>query len=118
MKAIIVFDWERMPDNCIECPLCQGEGYPHCTAIYKSHGSLSWYFNGDKKRNPYCPLKPMPSKRKNPITKTFGTPFNKGQAKGWNDCIDEITGETEYNHKNANQYKANHKNTDRRGDRE
>ena len=40
-------------------------------------------------------LRPLPSKRESPITKTFGTPFNKGRVKGWNDCIDAIRGETE-----------------------
>ena len=56
-KAILVID---MPERCVDCPLCEGEGYPLCTAIHKSIGSLAYYFGGDKERNLYCPLRPMP----------------------------------------------------------
>ena len=58
-KAILVID---MPERCVDCPLCEGEGYPLCTAIHKNIGSLAYYFGGDKERNPYCPLRPMPQK--------------------------------------------------------
>ena len=60
-KFIIVYNFERMPENCMECPLHDGNGYPMCTSIERSHGSLAYYFNGDKERNPYCPLRPMPN---------------------------------------------------------
>ena len=84
MKAILVID---KPVNCWQCP---------CYSDYDCNVLNECIFDDyGNPRNIQCPLKPMPSKRKNPITKTFGTPFNKGQVQGWNDCIDKITGETE-----------------------
>ena len=82
-KAILVIN---KPNKCSECDL--------------------YYDNKDNKMSCYiddyikdckgvCSLKPIPNKRKMPITKTFGTDFNKGQVVGWNDCIDEILGDTE-----------------------
>lgn len=68
MKAILLVD---MPDNCRACR-------------YKCfEASLR-----DKYRPYWCPLKPMPSKKKEePVGGLF--------AKGWNKCLEEITGETE-----------------------
>lgn len=91
MKAILVLD--KMPDCCGNCPLLQQwyddeheEWYEMCFYRYCK------IENTESKLN-ICPLKPIPNKRKMPITKTFGTDFNKGRVVGWNDCIDEILGE-------------------------
>ena len=37
-----------------------------------------------------CELKPMPNKKRMPITKTFSRPQVIGYVDGWNDCIKEI----------------------------
>ena len=84
-KAILVID---KPESCTSCMLGIYNKRWFCLTTNEDINIADRY-NIPKS----CPLKPMPSKRKNPITKTFGTPFNKGQAKGWNDCIDEILGE-------------------------
>lgn len=78
MKAILIVD---MPKSCADCKLSD---FGRCWGTY----SYVHMRSDDIPVN--CPLKPMPSKRKNPITKTFGTPFNKGQVKGWNECLEEI----------------------------
>ena len=84
MKAILVID---MPKRCVDCPICEDEGYPLCTAIHKNIGSLAYYFGGDKERNPYCPLRPMPHK--------LQADWYTGKYKeGFNACLEEITGET------------------------
>ncbi len=62
MKIVAIFDFDEFPKTCKECPCHEGEGYFYCPLIHGSHGSLAWYFNGDKERNPYCPLKPLPQK--------------------------------------------------------
>lgn len=81
MKAILVFN--NMPTNCNECEV-ECDGYTAKQYAEKGITRPSW-----------CPLRPLPSKRKIPFTKTFGTPFNKGKAKGWNDCIDAIISDTD-----------------------
>ena len=83
-KAILVID---MPKCCEECLYCDGDFYGdrECLLInkYLIEDDL------DKKRSFMCPLKPMPQKD-----------ADMGEADdswtiGWNDCIDEILGETE-----------------------
>lgn len=78
MKAVIVID---MPENCFDCPLYDND----CPFVY------IYPLSG---RHKDCPLRPLPSKL---------VPFGYLDAgnedglyeKGYNDCIDEITGETE-----------------------
>ena len=81
MKAILVIN--EMPDNCRACH-------------YKCfEANLR-----DEYRPYWCPLKPMPNKKEGYQTGATlwdGTPeirFNEYSI-GWNDCLDEITGETE-----------------------
>lgn len=90
MKAILVID---MPNKCESCPCStindeiDGSMVFTCDALPNKEITEG---NMTKRKPSWCPLKPMPSKRKNPITKTFGTQFNKGQVQGWNDCIEEL----------------------------
>ena len=72
-KAILVID---MPEGCTEC---------NC-AIDLCHGTIpsqEWY----KKRPSWCPLRPMPEQ----MSWGHATDY----IYGWNDCLDEITGETD-----------------------
>lgn len=79
-KAILVID---MPDICYKCPCYDHEG-----------GICQATSNWKADREDGCPLRPMPSKL---------VPFGYLDAgnedglyeKGYNDCIDEITGEIE-----------------------
>lgn len=91
MKIVAIFDFDEFPKTCKECPKHEGEGYFYCPLIHGSHGSLAWYFNGDRERNPYCPLKPIPNKR--PVSyhdDLFGDVEKNFRNIGWNDCIEEI----------------------------
>lgn len=85
MKSILVID---TPTTCAGCP-CYDYIHGVCAITYKDCELRK------QEKPSWCPLRPLPSKRHIPITKTFGTPFNVGKAKGWNDCLKEITGETE-----------------------
>lgn len=67
MKAILVID---MPTDCIKCPLANG----YCWNTFPTKGKA----NG-------CPLKPIP--------KEFGIDVEDDYARGWNDCLKEITDE-------------------------
>ena len=90
MKAILVID---MPDNCASCPLllmwvCMPKRQEMGIAMTEI-GRPSW-----------CPLKPMPTK-KVPIFDANN--FDKEEEEkilweinGYNRCIDEITGEVDY----------------------
>lgn len=77
VKAVLVID--EMPTECIKCPLADG----YCWNTFPTKGKADG-----------CPLKPLPSKL---------VPFGYLDAgnedglyeKGYNDCIDEITGENE-----------------------
>lgn len=90
MKAVLVIN--EMPAECIECQFCRvyADNKPtetRCILTAKRNE------DGVNTRAEWCPLRPLPSKRHIPFTKTFGTPFNVGKAKGWNACLDAITGE-------------------------
>lgn len=89
MKAILVID---MPTECIECQFCRVLADDKIT---ETRCILTAQRNEDgvNTRAEWCPLRPLPSKL---------VPFGYLDAgnedglyeKGYNDCIDEITGET------------------------
>ena len=81
MKAILVTD---MPKDCIECPIHDGE-YGICNAVYKPHSD-----DYSKKRESWCPLKPLPDYKDETET-TFVYHYI---AKGYNQCLAEINGKT------------------------
>ena len=86
MKAILVID---MPNSCEECPCCYGFT---CSPLDREMGT--WMIKHGKLID--CPLKPMPEKETRNVME--GTPCEEWQSmydEGWNDCIDEILGETE-----------------------
>lgn len=99
MKIVAILDFDEYPKTCKECPCHEGEGYFYCPLIHGSHGSLAWYFNGDKERNPYCPIKPMPEK-KTPSVQLSARHNDEHMEilglrctdyeKGWNECIEEL----------------------------
>lgn len=76
MKAILVIDVPMLDDGrhlCNECPIWN-----------KEHYFCQYDFNMEAKG---CPLKPMPQKK--------NTDFHPNivYANGWNDCLEEISGE-------------------------
>ena len=83
MKAILVID---MPKSCAVCPIYQEGIDGYCPIGFLTPSNKYEIAKG-------CPLKPMPKKKN-----TLLTEYNLIEAiyeNGWNDCIDEIMGETE-----------------------
>lgn len=73
MKAIVVVD---IPRYCAECQCCYGF---ICFPLAREMGM--WAIHHGKPVD--CPLKPMP--------KEFGIDVEDDYARGWNDCLKEIT---------------------------
>lgn len=80
-KSILIID---TPKNCNECSLSVHIGFNELVCCFKRIYGI--YV--DKYDKPYwCPLRKLPEK------KNWGEMFN-GNVKGWNDCLKEITGES------------------------
>lgn len=85
MKAVLVID---MPMDCYECP-CSNEG---CYLCQIRRRLLEDDFQD--RRPSWCPLRPLPQKKgKHGELHEYDTDIH--YEIGWNDCIDEIVGETE-----------------------
>ena len=102
MKAILVID--DMPKNCSDCWLHRDEYSDYekawediChNAEHECHVLSTTNY---VKRPSWCPLKPIPKKIESGKIED-GTKTNipipvEHFAMGWNDCLDEILGETE-----------------------
>lgn len=91
MKAVLVID---MPTWCGDCPCEDGEigecNIAHVSCDYLKHERPSW-----------CPLKSLPQRKSgDDLYERYGswTPSDEKEVYyrvGFNDCLDEITGETE-----------------------
>ena len=81
MKYILVVEKEQ--GTCIGCPCYNIEYFPYCGANEDYAGDMD-----------ECPLKPLPQKRlySDELADEKG---NDMYMEGWNDCLKEITGETE-----------------------
>ena len=94
MKAVLVID---MPRNCWGCPCNEvdSDGMSWCNALAKNT------IHSNVERQPWCPLRPLPQKKNTSKLQGFGnsqivwTDRIIHQNEGWNDCLDEIVGETE-----------------------
>lgn len=91
-KSILVID---TPKNCEGCPLHHfvldevlNEWFVSC--------QLDTFIDEDKKRPSQCPLRPLPKREKaNKGTSGEFKTIDKAWTQGFNDCLAEITGETE-----------------------
>ena len=100
MKAVLVID---MPDKCLNCPVHQfveaeeGEydAFVFCNAENWRKPITHQPVENLEERPDWCPLRPLPAKKNvNQIVNIWGK--EQGLcACGWNDCLDEITEETE-----------------------
>ena len=90
MKAILVID---MPDCCNNCPCYDGmEDRSCCNVLDEDMCFASLGRLGN------CPLKPMPKKKlvlEHRIGNQIVNRYELTEAKGYNNCLDEILGETE-----------------------
>lgn len=89
MRAVLVFD---MPDVCDEdkCPLC----YDGAICAYTGRRIIEGWGKPNS-----CPLRPLPKvktreeeKAKDPLNEDL---FYDDFIRGWNDCIDAITGDAD-----------------------
>lgn len=94
MKAILILD---MPEDCCQCPYMKSidvipTNYWYCTADPHNLISLSERL---ERREEWCPLKLMPNKIPMALDREPTEAEWRVWRKGWNDCLDVITGETE-----------------------
>jgi len=80
MKALAIIG---MPSACGSCWFCTSYGL-----CFLGNREVSIYAN---KRDSECPLKPMPQQMKTDEDDIEEDSY----WQGWNDCLDEIMGETE-----------------------
>lgn len=83
-KSVLVMD---TPDNgCMDCKVC-------VNTLTKTFCRITGKrVSGNHERGGFpewCPLKPMPEKVE---YKTLMSLSEMGEVRGWNDCIDAITG--------------------------
>lgn len=73
-KSIVVIN---TPKNCRVCPFRESP----------------WSFClGEYEKEKHCPLKPLPQKKQHGEE----IDYEYGYIDGWNDCLGEITGETQW----------------------
>lgn len=97
MKAFLITD---MPKCCNECKC----NFDH----WCSFDNFERYINDLERKPKWCPLRPLPEKKQIKNVSVFGDKkailnddalerniYRLYWYKGWNECIDEITGETE-----------------------
>lgn len=101
MKAILILD--EMPKSCEECHLRLALDIYRC--INTKENRLRWcgdedgFYTSDTKPS-WCPLRPLPTECSD-STKIYNAHGEidcyqlTEYARGWNDCLDEIEGETE-----------------------
>ena len=70
----------EMPEKCYTCPLLNE--YDNCIAM----DVLSTEVDVTKDKPDWCPLVPLPNRRK-PLNEKG---YRSGYIEGWNDAIDEI----------------------------
>ena len=93
MKAVLTIE---MPESCIKCEYC---GYKESDEKQRVclFMSSAWPLEGNlHKRHNFCPLRPLPKKEEKPIKgEDDYNDFCIGYTRGWNECLEEITGEYE-----------------------
>ena len=89
-KSVLVID---TPESCRSCYL---RGFTLALQYCKVE---SEYIKDTSVKPDWCPLKPLPEKMK--LTGVYGREYFQSNGKmpsykiGWNDCIDEITGDNQ-----------------------
>lgn len=86
MKAILVFD--EMPNSCGECPLKHLEERWMCNLTDKIVS-----IDCEKPKPTWCPLRPLPSFKAVDLNDTRDVLMF---CHGWNTCLADITGETDW----------------------
>lgn len=94
-KSVLVID---TPENCYDCPFgtehCGNPEYEGCCELAECLDSdmsliTEEYYDYESKSRPnWCPLKPLPEKKR------MSADYWNGMTDGWNQCIDAIAGES------------------------
>lgn len=87
-KAVLVID---MPNNCVECDVTCLDRHQRDVGLIKHPCQEENY-----ERPEWCPLRPLPEKKeptRKPVSDEFSWKYTDYE-KGFNDCIDVITGES------------------------
>ena len=99
-KAILLLD--EMPKRCIDCPcMYMIKNSHYCKHYCKATIDKDCYREIENicERSSWCPLKLMPQHKeaviKKQISKCACMSYLDEYAAGWNDCLNEIKGETE-----------------------
>lgn len=88
MKAILITD---MPDMCYYCNFCEALQFDHyCVAEDKKID-----VDVCKTKPEFCPLSAVPEELKYNRDPWTNNAEEEAYKEGWNDCLEEITGETE-----------------------
>lgn len=94
MKAILMID---MPNNCYDCQYCRFDArkYNFRGCVLTDTDVQDGTIDICKEVHSCCPLKPMPEKSGLVHQDVDGWWKLSEYSRGWNECIDEIMGETE-----------------------
>ena len=93
-KSVLVMD---TPENCSDCQFCYelDEGVEACCSISDDDKDTSLMKKIDceygycQGKPDWCPLKPLPEEKEE---ECWRSKLSLAWIRGWNDCIDEITG--------------------------
>lgn len=95
-KSVLVIE---TPENCVVCIFCQefGIGGREHACCYATNGDsendmklIDCIYGYRQSKPDWCPLMDLPEKDNGDYP---ANTFDAGFAEGWNQCIDEITGE-------------------------
>lgn len=88
-KAVVVID---IPNSCSTCkivlPGIDGYYCPFEPILIANRSAMS-------KRMDWCPLRPLPEKKKTRDAIQYRGLAEEYRKEGWNECLEEITGEKE-----------------------
>lgn len=96
-KSVLVID---TPESCLDCQFCYelDEGVEACCSISDDDKDTSLMKKIDceygycQSKPDWCPLRPLPEHKE--IKETFCWGYRlPSYRRGWNYCLDEITGE-------------------------
>lgn len=85
-KSVLVID---TPKQCINCKIGQNKSNCMETCIYCPIAEKTALDDETETIPGWCPLSPLPERM---IPALGGDNWMQGYAKGWNACINEITG--------------------------
>lgn len=91
-KGIVVVD---IPKQCCECPffdVLEESNIMYCSVSELGHCEhLLKFIENEYLKPDWCPIKPIPNRKSEDFGQTI---IAAARGEGWNECLDEILGET------------------------